>query len=128
MKNIYRTLGVLGALALGGCASHSKDIAAAYVSPIEFENHSCEQLSEESRRVNRRATQLAGNIDETASNDSVQMGVGLVLFWPALFFLDGDGTQAQEYARLKGEMEAIEIAYSKKSCSSAEKESSKQEG
>ena len=31
-----------------------------------------------------------------------------ILFWPTLFFLEGgDGPQAQEYARLKGERDAI---------------------
>ncbi len=37
------------------------------------------------------------------------MGIGLILFWPALFFLEGgDGAEAMEYARIKGEREAIE--------------------
>jgi len=32
-----------------------------------------------------------------------------VLLWPTLFFLEGgDGPEAQEYGRLKGEKEAIE--------------------
>ena len=45
------------------------------------------------------------------------MGVGLILFWPALFFLEGgDGPEAQEYARLKGEREAIERSSIKKKC------------
>jgi hypothetical protein len=38
------------------------------------------------------------------------MALGLILFWPSLFFLDGDGPEAQEYARLKGEYEALEVA------------------
>lgn len=45
------------------------------------------------------------------------MGVGLVLFWPTLFFLEGgDGPQAQEYARLKGERDAIERVSIQKKC------------
>ena len=36
------------------------------------------------------------------------MAVGLLLFWPALFFLEGgDGPEAAEYARLKGQYEAL---------------------
>ena len=39
------------------------------------------------------------------------MGVGLLLFWPALFALEGgDGPEAAEYARLKGEYEALRQA------------------
>jgi len=44
------------------------------------------------------------------------MGVGLVLFWPSLFFIKGDGTTAAEVGRLKGEMEAIEQASVKRNC------------
>jgi hypothetical protein len=39
------------------------------------------------------------------------MGVGLVLFWPTLFFLEGgDGADAAEYKRLRGEYEALQEA------------------
>jgi len=55
-------------------------------------------------------------VDKKASGDKVKMGVGLVLFWPALFFLKGDGPETQELARLKGEHDALEQAYLKKSC------------
>ncbi len=45
------------------------------------------------------------------------MGVGLVLFWPTLFFLEGgDGPEAAEYARLKGERDAIEKVSIQKKC------------
>lgn len=44
------------------------------------------------------------------------MAVGMLLFWPTLFFLEGgDGPQAAEYARLKGEVDALEkVAIAKK--------------
>lgn len=44
------------------------------------------------------------------------MTVGLILFWPALFFIDGDTPQAQEYARLKAEFDALEQAAIQKEC------------
>ena len=44
------------------------------------------------------------------------MGVAAVVFWPALFFVKGDGEQAAEYARLKGEHEAINHAAIMKGC------------
>jgi hypothetical protein len=40
----------------------------------------------------------------------------VVLFWPALFFIKGDGAQAAEVARLKGEMQALETANALKNC------------
>lgn len=44
------------------------------------------------------------------------MGVGLVLFWPTLFFLDGNSAQAAEYGKLKGEFAALEQTAIKKNC------------
>lgn len=45
------------------------------------------------------------------------MGIGLVLFWPALFMLEGgDGPEATEYARLRGEYEAISTVSVQKKC------------
>lgn len=55
-------------------------------------------------RVSRRAGELQASLKQKADGDAMQMGVGMLLFWPALFFLEGgDGAQAQEYSRLKGE-------------------------
>lgn len=66
--------------------------------------------------VSRRVSELGGQVNKTASDDSAQMGVGLILFWPTLFFLDGDTPQATEYERLKGEFDAIEKAAVRKDC------------
>lgn len=40
----------------------------------------------------------------------------MVLFWPALFFIKGDGAQAAEVARLKGEITAIQQASNARNC------------
>ncbi|MFM6987097.1 MAG: hypothetical protein ACKOXG_00310, partial [Arenimonas sp.] len=49
--------------------------------------------------------------------DNWQMGVGLILFWPALFALEGgDGPEASEYAQLKGDFEALRQASVQKKC------------
>lgn len=43
-------------------------------------------------------------------------GVALVLFWPAMFAVGGDGQTAAELARLKGEMDAIEQTSIARNC------------
>lgn len=106
----------LAALVLGGCASSSKEISAAYISPMTYDSYNCEQLSAEMQRISSRVQQVSGSVDSRASNDSVAMGVGLVLFWPALFFLKGDGPEAQELARLKGEYDAVNQTAIRKQC------------
>lgn len=107
---------VLAAAALAGCASRASDIGASYVSPLTYQSLTCPQLQEEAARVSSRAALAVGAQNERASRDAVATGVSLVLFWPALFFVRGDGPQAAELARLKGEMDAIEQASIAKNC------------
>lgn len=108
---------VIGAIALSaGCATGSKEIKASYVSPMTYDAYSCQQLIQETQRLQGRISSVAGDVDQKASGDRVKMGVGLVLFWPTLFFLKGDGPEAQEYARLKGEHQALEDTYVRKNC------------
>ena len=104
------------AVGLGGCATYSDKIAPSYVSPMQYESLNCNQLREEGSRVSGRAIQVMGAQDSQATRDSVVTGVSAVIFWPALFFIGGDKTTANEVARLKGEMEAIEAASVRKNC------------
>lgn len=103
-------------LILGGCATASGDIAATYTSPIQYQGYDCQQLTSESKRIQARVTQLGARLDEAASNDKAIMGVGLVLFWPALFALGGTKQQEADYARLKGEYDAVQEALIAKKC------------
>jgi hypothetical protein len=103
-------------VSLVGCAHSSKEIQTQYVSPMQYRDYNCNQIAAEMDRISHRAQELAGQIDKKASNDKVAMGVGMVLFWPALFFLKGDGPEAQEYGRLKGEYETLQRAAIKKEC------------
>ena len=101
---------------LTGCATAPKDIAPAYVSTAGYEALSCERLAEEAEIVSQRAVVASGNQDRQRGSDAAMVGVSLVLFWPAIFFVGGDKTQAAELARLKGEMQAIETVNRQKNC------------
>jgi hypothetical protein len=108
--------GLIGAVLIAGCAKDASQVGATYVSPILYENYTCPQLAEEAQRVSSRAAQAAGVQDQKATNDAVAMGVGLVVVWPALFFIKGNDENTAELARLKGQMDAIEQASIKKKC------------
>ena len=48
------------------------------------------------------------------------MTLGLILFWPTLFFLEGgDDTRVAEYTRMKGQRDALEQAAIQKPCDPA---------
>lgn len=101
---------------LSACATAGKDVTATYVSPVQFSNYDCDQIRQEMLRIQGRANQLSGRLDEAASNDKALVGVGMVLFWPALFALGGTKQQEAELSRLKGEYDALSAASVNKKC------------
>ncbi|MBV6389687.1 MAG: hypothetical protein JNIBNLAF_01334 [Nitrosomonas europaea] len=100
-----------------GCATSSKNISAAYVSPVQYQSYDCDQLASESLRVQTRVSELTGRLDKAASNDKLITTAGVLLFWPALFALGGTKDQEAEYARLKGEYDAIHQSAVIRKCS-----------
>lgn len=112
-RNVIAVL--LTLLYAGGCAKNPERLGSAYVSPIQYHAYDCDQIIAEKTRVERRVGELTGKQAKASRNDKVAMGVGLVLFWPALFFLAG-GDHAEELKRLKGEYEALEVAWIEKKC------------
>jgi hypothetical protein len=103
-------------LTAAGCASRSENVAAAYVSPTAYSSYNCRELSAEAQRVSGAAATAAGAQDSQATKDAVATTAAIVIFWPAAFFVGGDGAQAAELARLKGQMQAIEGASVQKKC------------
>lgn len=110
---------VSAALVLAGCATSSKEISAIYVSPVQYQSYDCQQLQAEAQRIQARVVELGGRLDQAASNDKALVGVGMILFWPALFALGGTKQQEAEYARLRGEYDAVSQSSVQKKCGAA---------
>ena len=109
-------IALIGALLVAGCAKDASQVGATYISPIVYEGYSCPQLAEEAQRISVRAAQSSGVQDQKSTNDKVAMGVGIVIFWPALLMTKGNDENTAELARLKGQMDAIEETSIKKRC------------
>jgi hypothetical protein len=93
---------------LVACASNPDKIDATYVSPLKYKDYDCDQIALEMDYVGQRTNNLYQRLKSESTADSWQMGVGLVLFWPSLFFLEGgDGPETVEYSQLKGEFKAL---------------------
>lgn len=103
-------------LIVSACATHPNNVQATYVSPMTYSAYNCDQLREELMRVGSRVDQVTGQQRSRANNDAWAFGVGMVLFWPALFFM-ANGDQKDELARLKGEYDAIQMNATQKQCS-----------
>ena len=88
---------VIAAAALGACTPpKSGDIPPSYVSPVLYQNHTCQQLEQEALTVSARAMQAS------AAQDNA--------------LLLGGGNTATELAALKGQLVAIEQASIQKNC------------
>ena len=104
-------------LALCGCASDPRKIASVSVSTYQYKDYSCDMIFAETERISRRLQVLYNSLKKEANADTAQMAVGLLILWPTLFFLEGgDGPEAAEFARLKGEYEALEKVAIRKGC------------
>lgn len=103
---------------LSACAQKSENIQASYVSPLQYNSYSCPQIEQEIARVSRKVSEISGVQDKQANKDAAALGVGLVIFWPALFFMIGSDKK-EELARLKGEYDALEQSAIQKNCSVA---------
>jgi hypothetical protein len=104
------------AVMFAGCATASKDISATYSSPVMYQAYDCQQIAAETVRIQARVAQLGGRLDEAASHDKAIAGVGIIIFWPALFALGGTKAQEAEYANLKGQYDAVQQAAVEKKC------------
>jgi len=105
------------AMMMASCATSPNNISPQYVSPIQYQNYTCDQISAELQRIGARVTEVTGQQQRAANNDAIAMGVGLVIFWPALFFLATDNDKREELSRLRGEYEALQQAGTTRNCS-----------
>ncbi|WP_372885469.1 hypothetical protein [Shimia sp.] len=106
----------IAGLSLSGCAKSPDSIQATYVSPSTYASYSCRSLAEERNNIVNQVNDLSGKQKKEATEDAVATGVGLLLFWPALFFLADNGDLEPQIASLKGHYDAVSKAWHEKGC------------
>ena len=111
-------LGLL-AVALASCATRAVDVAPAAANPADFAAWDCARIDDEQDAVQQRAADVAYAVDERAGNNIMALGVGLTVFWPALFAMRPAGLEAEDLARLKGRYETLKTVSSLKGCPAA---------
>jgi len=119
---IKKGIAIAISLMLSACATDPDKMQAVDVSPTIYRSLDCDQIAQELQKVTKRASKLQASLKKKADDDAGQMAVGMILFWPALFFLEGgDGVDAAEYANLKGEKDALEQVALEKKCTNTPK-------
>jgi len=117
MRFKHLVFSVVIAVVASGCATNPNKISAAYVSPARYKDWKCDEIDVERAHIEDRCNVLYAQLNKDAKGDAWQMGIGAVLFWPALLALEGgDGPEATEYAQLKGEYEALRKTSVSKRC------------
>jgi hypothetical protein len=106
-------------LALSACVTRAVDVKPVPANPADYAGWSCDRLQDELDVVQQRAADVAYAVDERAGNNILALGVGVTVFWPALFAMRPDGLEAQDLARLKGRFEALRGAERQQSCAPA---------
>ena len=116
----YRALilaGLLAGLMSSGCATRSEDVAAAYVSPPNYNQLNCRQLADTAALVSEKAFNLRGERDDSKHAWEIVPPSGApVVLWPTAFMAN-DPVRMAEYTRLKGEFDAILQTSVRKGCS-----------
>ena len=116
----YRALrlaALLAGLMGSGCGTRSGDIAAAYVSPPNYNQLNCRQLADTAALVSERAFNLRGERDDSKHTWEIVPPSGApVVLWPTAFIANDPAGMA-EYTRLKGEFDAILQTSVGKGCS-----------
>lgn len=100
---------------ISGCATSSSNIKPSYVSPLTYNNYDCEQLKGEKDRIIEKTLELSKKQDFEAGKDAIALTAGLVIFWPALFFMIGSD-HSDQISRLKGEYDSLESVQIEKNC------------
>jgi hypothetical protein len=116
MKKIVAAL-TLASL-LSACATAPENVSASYVSPLQYQAYDCSQLGAEMERIGNQVDTLTGQQRKERRKDQVAFAAGMVLFWPALFFMAGSDKK-EELGRLKGEHDAVQKAAIERKCPGA---------
>lgn len=116
MSNLKELIALALAVSVVGCSTASKDIMPAYVSSAIYSNYDCDQLRLELVRVSVEVNAMSGKLDKNKENDAMTTTAGVILFWPALFFIGGTKEQEARYAQLKGEYIALEQSTIQRKC------------
>lgn len=94
-----------------GCATSTSDITPTYISPLIYQGNSCSQLAAEETRLRARLTQIGGRIDEKANRDKLLAATPYTIW-----FVGGNEEQEAEFARLSGELNALQQASIQQNC------------
>lgn len=116
------TLGILIALSayVTGCTTDPKNISSLYVSPEPYRVYDCQRLADEFERITNRLEQLRFRLYDRSSKEAFDLLTQGGILWMGVvkdqILLGSSKEEESEYARLKGERNAVREAAVEKGC------------
>jgi len=102
---------------MSGCATNQNSDFRPYISPLKYANDDCHSLAEKAEVIDAEIRKLYPSAGPRVGQNTVAVGVGLFVFWPALFLIaDTDGASSLALTQLKGEVNAISNAAAQNNC------------
>ena len=83
---------------------------------MKYKDYDCDQIALEGASIESRVNSLYASLDNASSKDKRNTAIGAILFWPTLFFIDGDSPEGSEYSQLKGDYQALRTVAVQKKC------------
>mgnify|MGYP001380895690 CR=1 FL=1 len=104
---------------LQSCATAPDQIGARYISGATYYSYECNKLRQLATQKYERIRELYSVLEANADEDIGKVAVGTILWFPSLFQLEGDGPEAEEFARIKGEYTAMKNVLDNNLCQSS---------
>ena len=108
---IYALAAVAALSALAACAERPEAIAPAYVSPVVYQDWTCQQLGEEEARLNTAYVTAAGQQNNARANDTA----GVIFLGLPTASMAGENV-APQIASIKGQQDAVRQTENRKNC------------
>ncbi len=115
MKKLFIFLALISVF---GCSTAQKsgDVQAARISIAPYLSMDCKSLATEQNSLLDQARALGAQVDSEYDSDKGLEVVTWVLFWPAVFWMDGNAESAGRLSSLKGQLEAVQEAQKINKC------------
>lgn len=110
----YLTIVFLMFFLVYGCAGRTPVPVAEY--QYGDDNKSCNHLKSELSQMNVDIDKKNTSVTNSSVKNGVLVGVGLILFWPALFFMDLSDSDRVEFEALQKRYNALTRIAADKNC------------
>ena len=106
------------AVSLAACsdAQKSSEVVPAPISPSNYSSYSCKQLQSEVRTLQDAIPRLQAAVDKGYKNDKTIEAVTWILFWPAVFAMDGNDSEVTALSVAQGNLNAVRSQMRQKNC------------